>query len=74
MAVAAIWPLVHGLTMTALVLLVVGGLIYTTGTLVFLKDRLPFRRAVWHGFVVTAAGVHYAAIFVGVALAAAAGS
>ena len=50
-------------------LLIVGGLIYTTGTLVF-HSRLPYRRAIWHGFVVTAACVHYAAICVGVVLAA----
>jgi hemolysin III len=69
-AVIAIWPLVHGVTMSALILLVIGGLLYTTGALVFLKAGLPFRRAVWHGFVVSAAAVHYAAIFVGVAVAA----
>jgi hemolysin III len=68
-ALIAIRPLVNGLPVTALVLLVVGGLLYTTGTLVF-HSRLPFRRAVWHGFVVVAAGVHFAAICTGVVLAA----
>lgn len=69
-AVVAIRPLVHGVASNALVLLIIGGLVYTTGALLYLKDSLPFRRAVWHGFVVAAAAIHYAAIFVGVALAA----
>ena len=69
LVVVAIKPLVQGVPMAALVLLIVGGLIYTTGTLVF-HSQLPYRRAIWHGFVVAAAGVHFAAICTGVVLAA----
>jgi hemolysin III len=69
LVVVAINPLVHGVPMTTLVLLIVGGLIYTTGALVF-HSQLPYRRAIWHTFVVTAAGVHFAAICTGVVLAA----
>ena len=69
LAVLAIKPLVSGVPMTTLVLLVLGGLIYTSGALVF-HSRLAYRRAIWHGFVVAAAGVHYAAICIGVVLAA----
>ena len=65
LVVVAIKPLVQGVPMAALVLLIVGGLIYTTGTLVF-HSQLPYRRAIWHGFVVAAAGVHFAAICTGV--------
>jgi hemolysin III len=68
-AVIAIHPLIKDVPSLALVLLVVGGLIYTTGALVF-HSRMPFRRAIWHGFVVSAAAVHYVAIFTGVVLAA----
>lgn len=66
----AVRPLVQGVPLTALVLLVAGGLLYTTGTLVLHSERLPFRRAIWHGFVVAAAATHYVAIFTGVVLAA----
>jgi hemolysin III len=66
----ALQPLIQGVTLTALVLLVAGGLIYTSGILIFHSEQLPFRRAIWHGFVVAAAGAHYAAIFTGVVLAA----
>ena len=70
LALVAIKPLVTGIPMTTVVLLIIGGLIYTSGTLVFHNQRLPYRRAIWHGFVVAAAGVHYAAICTGVVLAA----
>jgi hemolysin III len=68
-AVIAIRPMIMDVPTEALVLLVVGGLLYTSGTLVF-HSRLPFRRAIWHGFVVCAAAIHYAAICTGVVLAA----
>jgi hemolysin III len=70
LVLVAVRPLVQGVPAAALVLLVVGGLLYTSGTLVLHWESLPFRRAIWHGFVVAAAGVHYAAIFTGVVLAA----
>lgn len=69
-ALIALRPLIQGVPVGALVLLIIGGLIYTTGALIF-HSRLPYRRAIWHGFVVTAAGAHYAAICAGVVFAAA---
>ncbi len=69
-ALIALRPMITGVPTAALVLLVVGGLLYTTGTLFFHSEKLPYRRAIWHGFVVVAAGVHYAAICTGVVLAA----
>jgi hemolysin III len=68
-ALIAIRPMIRDVPMGALVLLVAGGLLYTTGTL-FFHSRLPFRRAIWHGFVVGGAAIHYAAIATGVVLAA----
>jgi hemolysin III len=67
-ALIALGPLIQGVPVTALVLLVAGGLIYTTGALIF-HSRLPYRRAIWHGFVVAAASAHYAAICTGVVFA-----
>jgi hemolysin III len=43
-------------------LIIIGGVIYTTGVVFHLWERLRFQNAIWHGFVVTAAGVHYAAV------------
>jgi hemolysin III len=68
-AVVAVRPLSHGLPFSAMALLVAGGLVYTTGCWVFLSGSLPYRRAVWHAFVCVGAGLHYAAIFSGVAAA-----
>ncbi|HLI66206.1 MAG TPA: hemolysin III family protein [Caulobacteraceae bacterium] len=67
-ALIALRPLIQGVPAVALALLTAGGLIYTTGALIF-HSRLPYRRAIWHGFVVTAAGAHYAAICAGVIFA-----
>ena len=71
-AVIALKPLLDTVHPLALGLLVAGGLIYTAGVLVFINQRVKFRRAIWHGFVVTAAGVHWAAILLGVVLVPAA--
>jgi hemolysin III len=69
-ALIALKPMINGVDGLALALLVIGGVIYTGGALLFHLERLPFRRAIWHGFVVCAAAIHYAAIMTGVALAA----
>jgi len=66
--VVALKPLLAGVSLAALILLAVGGLLYTAGVPLFLWRRLPFRRAIWHGFVVCGAGVHYAAVLTGVVL------
>ena len=70
LAVVAIQPMIAGVPPTALALLVAGGLIYTLGCFVFVRQALPFRRAIWHGFVVAGAGAHYAAVMIGVVFAA----
>jgi hemolysin III len=67
-AVLAFKPLSRNLPLGAGALLVGGGLVYTTGCLVFLNVRLPFRRAVWHGFVCLGAALHFAAVTWGVVL------
>lgn len=69
LAVLAMKPMLETVHPIALGLLVLGGLIYTAGVFVFISPRLKFRRAIWHGFVVAGAGVHWAAVLVGVVLA-----
>lgn len=73
LAVIALKPMIETVHPAALTLLVIGGLVYTSGVLVFIRQKLKFRRAIWHGFVVAGAGVHWAAVLVGVVLAPAAG-
>ena len=68
-AIFALKPMIETVHPLALALLVAGGLIYTTGVFVFISQKVKFRRAIWHGFVVAGAGVHWAAILIGVVLA-----
>jgi hemolysin III len=65
----AIFPLVQSLHVATLILLVVGGALYTIGIVFHLWERLPFQTAIWHLFVVAAAAVHFAAVTVSVATA-----
>ena len=52
--------------------LLAGGICYTLGTVFYMQKRMPYAHAIWHGFVVAGAGVHWAAVLVGVVLAPAA--
>jgi hemolysin III len=67
-AVIAVKPLLGAVSTLALCLLLAGGLIYSAGVIIYLRKNLPFRRAIWHGFVVVAAATQYAAILMGVVL------
>lgn len=67
--VAATGPLIAEVPLAGVILLLVGGVIYTVGVPFYVWERLPFRRAIWHGFVMAAAAVHYAAVLTGVVFA-----
>ncbi len=64
-------PMLAGLSWVALLLLAIGGLLYTSGVIFYVNKKLKFARAIWHGHVVAAAGVHWAAVLVGVVLTSA---
>jgi hemolysin III len=70
LVVVAMKPMLDNITWVALLLLGVGGLLYTTGVIFYVNKRLKFSRAIWHGHVVAAAGAHWAAVLLGVVLAA----
>ncbi|TPI61812.1 hemolysin III family protein [Mesorhizobium sp. B3-1-3] len=55
-------PLVETLPTTSVALLVAGGIVYSCGVVFFAWKGLRFHNAVWHGFVVTGAGLHLAAM------------
>jgi hemolysin III len=61
--IVAFKPLQNTMELPVLVLIAAGGALYTIGVLFHHWERLPFQNAIWHGFVVSAAGVHYGAIF-----------
>jgi len=50
----------------ALAMIIAGGLCYTAGVVIFLKDRHPYLHTIWHLFVLAGSAFHYIAIFYGV--------
>ena len=62
MVVAVLKPLAASMTAVDFWLLVAGGLVYSAGVLFYVWDRIPFHKAIWHGFVLTAAMLQFSAI------------
>lgn len=50
------------LSATTLVLILVGGVIYSVGIIFHVWERLRYQNAIWHGFVVAGSAVHYSAV------------
>lgn len=44
-------------------LLAIGGIVYSAGVVFHLWNRLRFHNAIWHGFVLAAAALHYSAVW-----------
>jgi hemolysin III len=59
----AIGSLVAALPTTVVVLLGIGGFLYTIGIAFHLWEKLPQHNAAWHASVLAAAACHYAAVF-----------
>jgi hemolysin III len=55
-------PVVASLPSLTFWLLATGGVLYSMGVIFHLWRRLRFQNAIWHGFVLLAAGCHYAAV------------
>lgn len=70
-AVLVLLPAAKGLAMSVVLLMAMGGLIYSAGVLIYLNQKIPYRRAIWHGIVVVGAALHYTAILTGVVLSGA---
>lgn len=62
----AVPPLLEHVSTGALVLLGVGGVIYSAGVAFHVTRRMPFQNEVWHGCVVAAAACHFAAVVMAV--------
>ena len=61
-AVVGAKPLIDSLPPATLLLIAAGGLLYSFGIIFYFWHSLRFQNAIWHAFVVAAAGWHYAAI------------
>jgi hemolysin III len=55
--------LLNSLPLRIFALLLAGGIIYSAGVPFHLWQKLKFHKAIWHGFVLAAAAVHYKAMF-----------
>ncbi len=60
--VVILQPLLETLPPSTLGLIVAGGIVYSLGVVFFAWTDLRFQNAIWHGFVVTGAGLHFAAV------------
>jgi hemolysin III len=69
LVVIALKPMIDHVYWVALLLLVAGGVLYSTGVIFYVNKRLKFSRAIWHGHVVAAAATHWTAVLIGVVLA-----
>jgi hemolysin III len=68
LAVIVLGPVVPTLPPLAIGMLVVAGLTYSGGVILYLNHAIPFRRALWHGCVILGAAGHYGAVLVGLVL------
>lgn len=61
-------PVAEALHPLTLWLIAIGGALYSIGVIFHVWRSLRFQNAIWHGFVLTAAGVHYVAVLTCVTL------
>lgn len=61
-AVLLLKPMVQNFTTNQILLIGLGGVLYTVGTVFYSRDQLKFQTAIWHGFVLSASACFFAAI------------
>ena len=59
MIIFAIKPLVAALPYYGVLLLFIGGILYTVGAGLYLIDKIPYNHAVWHLFVMGGSACHF---------------
>jgi hemolysin III len=62
MGIIAIEPLLRSVDPIALILIAIGGGLYSFGVVFHATERMPYQNAIWHAFVLAAAIVHFAAV------------
>ena len=63
MVVTVIHPLSVSLATVDFWLIVAGGLVYSAGVIFYVMERIPYHKAIWHGFVLTAAALQFSGIW-----------
>lgn len=67
LSLALIWSLWPIVPISAMVLIGVGGLLYTAGVPFYASETMKYSIAIWHGFVVAASACFFAAIAIATA-------
>ncbi|MGI9433996.1 MAG: PAQR family membrane homeostasis protein TrhA [Geminicoccaceae bacterium] len=67
--VVALDPLLAAVSLPGVVLLLIGGILYSVGVVFHKWTGLPYNNAIWHLFVLAAASCHFVAVLTDVALA-----
>jgi hemolysin III len=62
MVVAVLKPLAASVASVDFWLLIGGGAVYTAGVVFYVVERIPFHKAIWHGFVLAAVVLHFSAV------------
>lgn len=62
LVVVAAGPLLRALDAATLGWLLAGGVAYTLGTLFYLRPRMRWSHAIWHGFVIAGSVCHYISV------------
>lgn len=63
LAIFLIKPILNATSWKFLLLLVIGGLLYTIGTFFYKSNRFKYNHVIWHLFVLAAAIVHFNAFY-----------
>jgi hemolysin III len=63
LAIFAVRPLAQALPRAGLLWLLVGGLLYTVGTIFYLRDRPRYSHTIWHLFVLGGSACHVVAVW-----------
>ena len=63
MVVTVIKPLSVSLAGVDFWLLTAGGLVYSVGVIFYVIERIPYHKAIWHGFVLAAAALQFSSIW-----------
>ncbi|MFT6835997.1 MAG: hemolysin III [Francisellaceae bacterium] len=64
MAIAFVVPIIHALPLPCMMLIILGGLFYTTGVIFYMMDEvIEFSHFLWHIFVLLGSFTHFLAIY-----------
>ena len=60
--IIAIKPLYDSMSINGFILLILGGVFYTAGTIFFVKDKIKYFHSIWHLFVLAGSVFHFFAV------------